>query len=369
MLQKWIVGVALLVGLVSAAPVRADEHAERAAVMKKVGALMDARDFKALEQLAEQYRGTEARTSSGVWMLTQYYDGVSTYFNTRDKDPAVWNERAALATAWWNAYPDSPTPRLITAQLLVNTAWSYRGGGYARTVPRERWAAFRKQNAEAAEFIRKQKSVAVRDPYWYELTLLVGQRDGMEDAAYMAVFDEAAARYPRFYPLYFNAVSNFSPKWGGSGEAIEGFARHALKKVPRKDRAALYTRIYWVASQNQYGGDLFTDTNVNWRLMREGIDDVLAQYPTDWNLQNFAFFACRALDKPKTRQLMGRISAPPDREAWESFMAYDKCREWAMAGEVAPTKTGAALQSPFPPRVASAMQAVQARQSPAKDQQ
>jgi len=330
MFQRWIVGMALLVLIASALPVRADEHAERAAVMKKVGALMEARDFKALEQLAEQYRSTEARTSSGVWMLTQYYDGVSDYFSTRDKDPAVWNGRAALANAWWNAYPDSPTPRLVTAQLLANTAWSYRGSGYARTVPRDRWEAFRRQNAEAAEFISKQKAVAVRDPYWYELTLLLGQRDGMDDAAYMAIFDEAVARYPRFYPLYFNAVSNFSPKWGGSAEAIEAFARHALEKVPRKDRAALYTRIYWVASQNQYGSDLFTDSYVDWRLMRQGIDDVLARYPTDWNLQNFAFFACRALDKPKARQLISRITAPPDREAWESFMAYDKCREWAL---------------------------------------
>lgn len=329
MFQRCIAAVVLLVGVVSVVPVRADEHAERAEVMTMVGALMEARDFETLEALAEQYRSTEARTGSGVFMLTRYYDGVSNYFNTRDRDAVIWNDRAALAEAWWNAYPDSPTPRLVTAQLLANTAWSYRGGGYVRTVPPDRWEAFRRQNAEAFAFISKQKSVAARDPYWYELTLRLGQRDSMDDATYMAIFDEAVARYPRFYPLYFGAVNNFSPKWGGSAEAIESFARHALKKVRRKDRAALYTRIYWVASQNQYGSDLFTDSYVDWPLMRRGIDDVLARYPTDWNLQNFAFFACRALDKPKTRELMGRITAPPDGKAWESVEAYEKCREWA----------------------------------------
>jgi len=329
MFRNVIVFVLMVFGCTWGLTVKADEHAERAEIVRRVGTLMEGRDYAALEHLAEQYRSTEARTGSGVWKLTQFYDGISEYFNTRDKDPAVWNGRYRMADAWMREYPHSPTSHLAFAQLLVNTAWSYRGSGFAPTVPADRWELFKKQNAKAGEFLRNYKTVGVRDPNWYGLSLLVAQRAGVADEPFMALFDEGVTRYPRFYPLYFNAVSNFSPKWGGSGEEIESFARHALTKVPRADRAALYARIYWVASQDQYGGDLFTDSNVDWRLMRQGIDDVLAKYPSDWNLQNFAFFACRARDKPKTRQLMGRITAPPDREAWESFMAHDKCREWA----------------------------------------
>ncbi len=331
MFRNMRVLLVLLAGCLWGMPVHADEHAERAAIMDNVRTLMDARDFARLEQLAEEYRRTEARTSSGVWKLTQYYDGVSDVFSTRDQDPDVWKRRSELSNAWLEAYPDSPTARLVRAKLLVNAAWSHRGSGYARTVPQERWAVFKALNAEAGEFLQKNKTVGMRDPYWYELSLLVAQRSSVDDAAFMAIFDEATNRYPRFYPLYFAAVSNFTPKWGGSAEAIETFAQGALKKVPRKERAALYTRIYWVASQFYYGRDFFTDSFVDWTLMRHGIDDVLAQYPSDWNLQNFAMFACGALDKPKTRELMGRITAPPDKEAWENLAAHENCLEWAMS--------------------------------------
>ncbi|WP_164272972.1 MULTISPECIES: hypothetical protein [Stenotrophomonas] len=63
--------------------------------------------------------------------------------------------------------------------------------------------------------------------------------------------------------------------------------------------------------------------------MSQEIDDVLARYPSDWNLQNFAYFACQAGDKAKTRALMDRITRPKEFHAWWDGDVYEQCRRWS----------------------------------------
>ena len=94
----------------------------------------------------------------------------------------------------------------------------------------------------------------------------------------------------------------------------------------------MYARIYWAASQYQYGPRLFQDSLVDWERMKKGVDDVLAQYPDEWNLQNFAKFACLANDRDKTIELLDKVRTAPDIRAWETQTAIDACYRWANAG-------------------------------------
>lgn len=62
--------------------------------------------------------------------------------------------------------------------------------------------------------------------------------------------------------MYFNAVDFLLPKWHGSNEAIEAFARKSVKTTAEQDGQGMYARIYWYASQTNYGMRLFTDSAV-----------------------------------------------------------------------------------------------------------
>ena len=91
----------------------------------------------------------------------------------------------------------------------------------------------------------------------------------------------------------------------------------------------MYARIYWSASQTQYGRDLFTDSDVIWEKMKKGIDDVLKRYPDQWNINNFALFACLANDKEKARELFNLIKQPIIWKVWKSEADYQQYKAWA----------------------------------------
>ena len=91
----------------------------------------------------------------------------------------------------------------------------------------------------------------------------------------------------------------------------------------------MYARIYWYASQTQYGTRLFTDSLVDWPKMKRGIDDTLSKYPDNWNINNFAKFSCMSGDKVKTAELIKRLDTPPIQYVWGSMNYFLSCKTWA----------------------------------------
>ena len=97
------------------------------------------------------------------------------------------------------------------------------------------------------------------------------------------------------------------PKWRGSHEAIGAFANGAVELTRETEGMGMYSRVYWYASQGDYGSELFEESKVDWARMRLAIADVLARYPDQSNINNFARFACLAGDAEETRSLLSRI--------------------------------------------------------------
>jgi hypothetical protein len=147
--------------------------------------------------------------------------------------------------------------------------------------------------------------------------------------AFEALVEEGLKREPLYYQLYFAAVRFFTPKWGGDPTKIEAFADAAVARTQKDEGFSLYARIYWVASQYQYGSSLFSQTGVVWPKMKRGIHDVLARYPDQWNVNNFAYFACLAGDRDEAKKLIGMIKGPPSVQAWRRQENFSRCAAWA----------------------------------------
>lgn len=104
-----------------------------------------------------------------------------------------------------------------------------------------------------------------------------------------------------------------------------------MKRVPPEDASAIYARIYWMASQSQFDLRVFSKSAVDWRQMVSGMEAVLSRYPDQWNINNFALFACAAGDGKTTAAMMNRMEGPPIMDAWRSRNTYEACLHLAHA--------------------------------------
>jgi len=307
-----------------------EEIKERTSILDSTKESLKKSDFATLERQATQFRTEQARTSSGVWKLSVLHGGVDRYFFVGTYDEATWAEKEQTAKRWIAAYPKSPTARLAYAEWLSRRAWSYRGGGYANTVRPEDWAPFRAGIEATRRYLEDNKKIASSDPEWYVKMESVAKAQQWDDARFQTLIDEAMTRYPEYYEIYFHAIEFYSPKWGGSAADIERFTRMVMERTRAREGKRLYARIYWYASQSVYDERLFSESLARWSTMRAGIDDVLKVYPDEWNLQNFARFACLARDREKAFELIGRVRGPTYIMVWNNEENFQRCRSWAL---------------------------------------
>ncbi len=318
-------------------PCFASEFDERANMGTLVKDAFAHERFAEITSLAERYRVDKSRTASGLWNLTVFHSAM---------DAAIFDARAGREIApgflavdekinrWTTLQPRSPAAHLAHAQSLMAHAWAIRGGGYASSVKQEAWAPFYALVEKTRLYLEQTKPVAAVDPYWHEMMLEIARIQSWDARRFGAAFDAAVAREPLFYQTYFAAVDYFLPKWRGNVEDVELFARFAAGKTAATEGTGMYVRIYWYASQSQFGDDIFQNSLATWPKMKAGFDDVVARYPDDWNYNNYAKFACLARDRKKTHELLAKIGNRIVDDAWGKSGLIDTCRKWATSGTI-----------------------------------
>lgn len=302
----------------------------RAEISASVSKAFLQRDFDLLEVRSKEYRVTKSRTPSGIWKLTTLYVAIGDAISrTTNNNPNNFGLVEGIADEWVSKYPNSPTAHIVKGLVYYYRGYSYRGSGFSKTVDQSAWKPYYELVATAKSYLEESKSIASVDPAWYELMLMIGRAEGWKRAQFQATLDEALKREPLFYQTYFAALEYFLPKWGGSIEEVEQLARAAMKRTEKVEGKGLYARVYWYASQTQFQARLFMDSQVEWKTMRQGFDDVIAKYPDAWNLNNYAKFACIAQDAAKLNQLFNQIGADFVEEAWPSPVIINMCQNIA----------------------------------------
>lgn len=327
--------IVLLLGLpfADASASAPSELMSRQLILHKIVALFQTDNFRELNRLSKQYRDNGERTSSGIWKLSLFYASLASVANKNIADEEYWNQLEAKTLKWVDFDPGSPAAHLAYANFLISHAWMYRGNAYASEVREEDWKPFYDTISKARNYLEAHKQVASKDPRWYELMIIISMAQGWDLRDFNTLTEEATARYPYFYQIYFAAIDYLTPKWHGSKEEIELFARTAVALTRKEEGDSMYSRIYWYASQTNYGNSLFTDSIVVWSMMSKSIDDVLRRYPDQWNINNFAHFACLSGDAEKTRQLIAKIDGKPIIEVWGSMRFFNACNKSTSPGK------------------------------------
>lgn len=310
----------------------ASEAENHDAIAENTLKLFQAKKFRELSRLENSYLTSQSRTADGDWKLMSFYTGVGRFGEQNASEEKSWATAEETALTWAHKLPASPAGHIAYAMALIGHGRAIRGVGPADAMKPENLQNFAAQIEKAQAYLLKTKKIAGRDPRWYETLLSAAAAQDLDESKFEKLFHEARTRFPYYYPIYFAAIDYLGPKWQGDRKKIEQFALKAVSATKKHDKTGIYAKIYWHASQSIPGPDLFTDAPSVWRHMSKAMDDVLAKYPDQWNINHFAYFACLAHDKEKTKHLISKIKKEPIIEIWKDSSGnniYETCEDWS----------------------------------------
>lgn len=180
------------------------------------------REYGALTRVFEKLQGAfEADPKREVWPM----DAADAF----DQDPP---EVVPLLDGWVAAAPDSFAPYLARGSYYRTLARMERGGRYAVDTPGNDFGAMHATNAKArpdldrALALRPKLVAAHRARIQLESTESGG-------AALRRARDAALRACPSCFQVRVTYLLNTTPRWGGSYEAMEAFAKASAGTSPR----------------------------------------------------------------------------------------------------------------------------------------
>jgi hypothetical protein len=140
--------------------------------------------------------------------------------------------RPEWADQWVAARPDSSLPLLIRGAHGINWAWEARGSGRAKTVKEDAWPLFHQRLVEADKDLARAAALDDRDPTPHALSLTVARGLSLGQVELRRRFEQAHRRDPLNGGACVSMLQGTARKWGGSHEAMFGFARWAAGQAP-----------------------------------------------------------------------------------------------------------------------------------------
>lgn len=320
--------IAALLGL--AVPASCDDAVAKSPTFEEVRSAYLESDFEKLDRWTIALRDGSAVTKHGQPSLERVY---VTIFNPTylygEASPKAYDEMDRHVARWLAAYPQSIAAQILKGEILKQRAWLLRGNGFINSVTPDGLKGFLQYSNQARELLATVKDRASADPQWYATMLDISLGIGLDDEAFAKLADEALAAHPKYLPILTQIIRKQLTKWGGSRESLDFWIRRIADSVPAGEGDAYYTRSYWLASNHYDQHEIFSPTDVDWDRMKAGFEAIVASYPTNWNLNNFASFACMAQDRATTKPLMMRLGDAIDWAAWEDHEMPKFCRELA----------------------------------------
>jgi len=282
-----------------------------------------------LDRIITEFREQRDRTSSGLWKLRLVYHGTTQIISeVAPPYDGILAANREMVELWIREHPSSPAPYVFLAAMLRNHALATLRNPLEAT-KRTPWNDGSAPLAALRAFLLEHKQVASSDPHWYALMIEVMGLQGEGRDAILLMLDEAVRREPLYYETYFAAARAIIGSSDQPVADLENLARYAVRMTERSEGTSLYARLYWIALREMGDPEFFSAMTQHWPQMRESILDVLARYPDQWNIQNFAYFACLAQDKPTSRSLMSKVSGRRFSQAWGQLEVHQACQDWA----------------------------------------
>ncbi|MEO8387404.1 hypothetical protein [Polaromonas sp.] len=287
-------------------------------------------DFATLDKMAIQFRTTKSRSSSGSWNLAIFYSNFrnAMYEGGKQNSDEQWQRIEEKISRWVATTPNSATAPIFLAWAQLRHGWSYRNNGVDNTVTEEGFNKFLHYVSMSENILKKHKRVSSVDPEWYVMMLSLAKHRKMNDREYGLLYEEALKVEPGYHDTYKAVAETVSPMWSGNIAQLSALASDAVRRTSAVEGNALYARIFWSVSDRYSGVWYHILSTGGWPLMKSGFEDMIKQYPDDWNKNAYARFACKAGDVDLFLKLTRQFSGNPDVEAWPGN-SFQQCRDYA----------------------------------------
>lgn len=317
-----VLAATLLAGACVLAHAGETEHRE--AIRAQIQSAFARGDYQAIEKRYATALASSERTPSGLYAAEVIRDALVLDLTRGFPPETYWTPVETKLDEWAARFPDSSLVAITQSGTYLAHGWSYRGAGYANTVPREAMQKLQVYLSKGYDALMAREKVGRRkDPYWYAQMLNVAQAQGWNSEQFVALVQEGTEAFPQNYDIYFAAASNLQPRWGGSAQAIASIADYAAQQTRKADGESMYARIYWRfrdGIDTEIGGP-----DADWKRIRTGFDDLVKRYPDRTNLNQYAVMACRAHDVPTTRSALLRIKGDIEQDVWPDRETYLRC--------------------------------------------
>lgn len=266
------------------------------------------KDVDQLEEWSKTYRTTRSRGPDGYWHLHYFHRILAELPVSKDRMDSIegWEE---LIKLWKLSHPASPTPNVVLAGRYFAQAWAARGSGFANSVSDDAWKAFRENLDKSRMVLLEAQPGADVDPEWYARMAQIGLGLGDRRSRFMAVIEEGMKREPTYYKLYNVAFLYLLPKWHGSAEDAEAWARTAAERTRETEGNSIYARIYASHLREEDAQSVIRNFTIDWPRMKRGINELLTGYTEPEMAMRLLRLSCAAKDAEQVTSIWKQLGA------------------------------------------------------------
>jgi tetratricopeptide (TPR) repeat protein len=238
--------------------------------------LFKAKDYDKLDDLAAKLRSSKESYADGVWKLNCVYSGLVPMIHASDEE---WETRVTDISLWAVARPESITPQVAWANVLVAYAWKARGAGEVNTVSPEGWWLFRQRLMEAARVLAEAKTLKEKCPLYWRVLMRDALGLQVDETRFDAIFDEAIKFEPDFENYYVGRLIYLLPRWYGKAGEWQSDLTKSADKIGGENGDMLYAQVIWNMNETYYSENLFMENNVSWTRVDKGFEVIEKKFP------------------------------------------------------------------------------------------
>jgi len=303
------------------------ESIEKNDIQAQANALLKARDYDKLDDLAAKLRSSKGCYANGHSKLADVYAGLVPL----DEAPDIeWENCITSLQNWIAARPDSITARVGLANVLVNYAWRARGSDYANTVTDEGWRLFGKRLNQAMGILNESENLKEQCPHYWPVKMRAAQGLQMGKDQFNEIFTQAIQNASDYELSYLQRAIYLMPRWfGGEGE-MESDLEKSADRIGGEDGDMLYAQVVWSIHARASSPNVFRENHFSWPRVDRGFAVIEERFPDSLAARGErAYLAAYAGDAEKTRKYLKETQGKADLAVWYYKEEYIRVANWA----------------------------------------
>lgn len=288
-------------------------------------------NFTDLEETAEKIRSEKRKFANGNWQLDYFYQSLGSWSG---RQTYVENKVFKNINDWIKIEPNSITPRITLACAYNCYAWQGRGSGYANTVNDANWQIFFEYLHKGWKALQEAESLTNKDePEFYNIYFKMGRDLGKTDEEMSDIFDKGILIERDYFPIYNRRAFYLLPRWGGTDEDAEKFAREYDEKL-KDTNEFLYAKLAacLISCHSYQDFGKFMKLNFSYPIIKKEHIEILKMYPENYfYLNTFCLLASLYNDKPVSNELFNKIGENWDESVWGKEEVFKKYKDWAFS--------------------------------------